>query len=105
MSEPNDSGARVCIVGGGGAGVEALLAYYHGIEERRAALPYDIDGLVIKVDDLASREKLAQPDKDGRLPELAELIQSLKGDLWELSDTLTAQYLSHIMTARLMSSY
>jgi uncharacterized circularly permuted ATP-grasp superfamily protein/uncharacterized alpha-E superfamily protein len=54
---------------------------------------------------LASREELAQADKEGRLPALAELIQHLKGDLFELSDTLTAQYLSHIMTARLTSSF
>jgi hypothetical protein len=39
------------------------------------------------------------------MPALAELIQTLKGDLYELSDTLTAQYLSHIMTARLTSSF
>ncbi len=54
---------------------------------------------------LASRVELAQPDQSGRLPALAELIQILKGDLYELSDTLTAQYLSHIMAARLTSSF
>jgi uncharacterized circularly permuted ATP-grasp superfamily protein/uncharacterized alpha-E superfamily protein len=54
---------------------------------------------------LAGREELSQADEDGHLPALAELIQELKGDLYELSDTLTAQYLSHIMTARLTSSF
>jgi uncharacterized alpha-E superfamily protein len=54
---------------------------------------------------LASRDELAQVDAEGHLPALSELIQHLKADLYELSDTLTAQYLSHIMTARLTSSF
>jgi uncharacterized alpha-E superfamily protein len=54
---------------------------------------------------LASRDELAQPDDGGHLPALADLIQTLKADLYELSDTLTAQYLSHIMTAHLTSSF
>lgn len=39
------------------------------------------------------------------LPALAALIQQWKADLHELSDTLTAQYLSHGMSARLTSSF
>ncbi|WPZ13051.1 NAD-dependent DNA ligase LigA [Nitratireductor rhodophyticola] len=37
---------------------EALLAQYRMIEERRATLPYDIDGVVYKVDDLALQQRL-----------------------------------------------
>ena len=37
---------------------EELLAHYRAIEARRAALPYDIDGVVYKVDDLRFQERL-----------------------------------------------
>ncbi len=35
-----------------------LLRHYHDIESRRASLPYDIDGVVYKVDSLALQERL-----------------------------------------------
>ena len=38
--------------------VEALLDHYRRIEHERAALPYDIDGVVYKVDDLAYQARL-----------------------------------------------
>ncbi|WP_158808801.1 NAD-dependent DNA ligase LigA [Beijerinckia sp. L45] len=37
---------------------EALLAQYRAIEAQRAALPYDIDGVVYKVDSIALQERL-----------------------------------------------
>ncbi len=37
---------------------EALLAHYRKIEEQRATLGYDIDGVVYKVDDLALQRRL-----------------------------------------------
>ncbi len=37
---------------------EELIAQYRRIEEMRAALPYDIDGVVYKVDSLALQERL-----------------------------------------------
>lgn len=37
---------------------EGLLAHYHDIEEERATLGYDIDGVVYKVDDLALQARL-----------------------------------------------
>lgn len=39
-------------------GVAGLLAYYREIGERRASLPFQIDGVVYKVDDLAAQERL-----------------------------------------------
>jgi DNA ligase (NAD+) len=39
-------------------GLEGLLAYYGRIGERRATLPYDIDGVVYKVDDLEAQRRL-----------------------------------------------
>ncbi|GAB4359302.1 MAG: NAD-dependent DNA ligase LigA [Gammaproteobacteria bacterium] len=40
------------------AGVEGCLAYYREILERREALPYEIDGVVYKVDDLELQRRL-----------------------------------------------
>src|ERR1700691_6033647 len=37
---------------------EELLRHYHDIESRRASLPYDIDGVVYKVDSLALQDRL-----------------------------------------------
>ncbi|MGQ0696641.1 MAG: NAD-dependent DNA ligase LigA [Panacagrimonas sp.] len=39
-------------------GIEGCLAYYARMGERRARLPFDIDGVVYKLDDLAGREEL-----------------------------------------------
>lgn len=38
--------------------IDALLAHYADIEQRRATLGYDIDGVVYKVDDLALQQRL-----------------------------------------------
>jgi DNA ligase (NAD+) len=40
------------------SGVEGLLRYFAGIGARRAALPYDIDGVVYKVDAMADQQRL-----------------------------------------------
>ena len=37
---------------------DGLIAHYRLIEEKRASLPYDIDGVVYKVDDLALQRRL-----------------------------------------------
>ena len=39
-------------------GVEGLLEYYARVGAKRAALPYDIDGVVYKVNDLRAQERL-----------------------------------------------
>ncbi|WP_095590698.1 NAD-dependent DNA ligase LigA [Actibacterium ureilyticum] len=38
--------------------IDAILTHYAGIEEQRATLGYDIDGVVYKVDDLALQRRL-----------------------------------------------
>jgi DNA ligase (NAD+) len=47
-------------------GVEAALAYYNHIAAERAELPYDIDGVVYKVDDLALQERLGMVSRAPR---------------------------------------
>lgn len=47
-------------------GVEGCLAYYAQIGERRAQLPFDIDGVVYKLDDLAGREELGSVSRAPR---------------------------------------
>lgn len=47
-------------------GPEALLAAVEQMEAERAQLPFDIDGLVIKVNDIADQERLADRAKNPR---------------------------------------
>src|SRR3954470_15315341 len=45
------------------AGIDALLAFCREWQDQRAGLPFDTDGVVIKVDDLAVRERLGTTAK------------------------------------------
>jgi DNA ligase (NAD+) len=47
-------------------GVDQALAYYNEIAAERAELPYDIDGVVYKVDDLALQERLGMVSRAPR---------------------------------------
>jgi DNA ligase (NAD+) len=47
-------------------GVDAVLAYYCDIAEHRAALPYDIDGVVYKINDLALQNRLGMRSRAPR---------------------------------------
>ncbi len=47
------AGERRCVTG-----VAGLLGYYASIGAQRASLPYDIDGVVYKLDDLAAQQRL-----------------------------------------------
>jgi DNA ligase (NAD+) len=54
----NEWGLRTCPEGRLVSGVEGCLGYYRDIGARRAKLPYQIDGVVYKVDSRADQEKL-----------------------------------------------
>jgi DNA ligase (NAD+) len=47
-----NEGSQLC------EGLEATLAYYRALQERRAELPYDIDGVVYKVDWIDLQQRL-----------------------------------------------
>jgi DNA ligase (NAD+) len=54
----NSFGLRTCPLAKKVAGVEGCLEYYRDIGARRPKLPYQIDGVVYKVDSRADQEKL-----------------------------------------------
>jgi DNA ligase (NAD+) len=54
----NEWGLRTCPLGKLVSGVEGCLQYYRDIGARRGKLPYQIDGVVYKVDSRTDQEKL-----------------------------------------------
>jgi len=46
--------------------IDGCIAYYHQMDALRTALPYEIDGIVIKVDDLALQEELGAVSRSPR---------------------------------------
>ena len=69
----------------------------HSVEQRLALK-------VLTAVRLADVDVLTRRDNDGGLGPLGDLLAHLKTDLFDLSEALTAQYLSHLQTARLRSS-
>jgi DNA ligase (NAD+) len=49
-----------------GRGIEAAIAYHQKLEHQRHGLPYEIDGMVIKVDSLALQERLGTKARSPR---------------------------------------
>jgi DNA ligase (NAD+) len=47
-------------------GIEAAIQYHHDLEHQRHGLSYEIDGVVIKVDDLALQERLGTKARSPR---------------------------------------
>ncbi len=47
-------------------GIEAAISFYHEFQQMREELPYEADGIVIKVNDFASREKLGAVSRSPR---------------------------------------
>jgi len=50
-------------------------------------------------------EDLATRGNDGSLAGLEDLTKQLKTDLYDISDALTARYLSHLTASRLEPSF
>ena len=46
--------------------IEAVLDYYHELSQKRHQLPYDIDGVVVKVDSLLMQRRLGSTSKSPR---------------------------------------
>jgi len=42
------------------SGIDAVIAFHHRLEERREQIPYEMDGIVAKVDDLALQQELGR---------------------------------------------
>ncbi|MBK1691530.1 NAD-dependent DNA ligase LigA [Ectothiorhodospira mobilis] len=59
-------GLRVCPQRDVVTGVEGCLAYYRRMQEARGDLPYEIDGVVYKVDDLRLQRELGQVSRAPR---------------------------------------
>ncbi|MCG5535704.1 NAD-dependent DNA ligase LigA [Ectothiorhodospira mobilis] len=59
-------GLRVCPQRDVVPGVEGCLAYYRRMQEARGDLPYEIDGVVYKVDDLRLQRELGQVSRAPR---------------------------------------
>jgi DNA ligase (NAD+) len=49
-----------------GAGVEDMIAYHADLLDQRDDLPYEIDGVVIKLDDLAARDEVGETSRHPR---------------------------------------
>ena len=47
-------------------GIEGCIAYRHAVEKRRAEIPFDVDGIVAKLDRLALRERLGETSRATR---------------------------------------
>jgi DNA ligase (NAD+) len=60
LGVPVNPHARPC------ATIDDVIAFCHRWEERRDELDYEIDGIVVKVDDLAVQERLGSVGKDPR---------------------------------------
>lgn len=49
-----------------GVGIEAAIAFHHRLERQRQSLPYEIDGMVLKVDSLSLQERLGTKARSPR---------------------------------------
>jgi DNA ligase (NAD+) len=59
-------GLRVNPLIGQGRGISAAIAYHQDLEHQRHGLPYEIDGMVVKVDSLVLQERLGAKTRSPR---------------------------------------
>ena len=53
---------------------------------------------------VAPMAELSRRDKSGHMDALAELLEQLKDDMYDLSDALASHYLSPVVSSRFVSS-
>ncbi len=58
LNRLRDWGLRIAPLARRAGSVEEVLAYHREVDSKRDTLGYEIDGIVVKVDDLAARERL-----------------------------------------------
>ena len=68
--------------------VEELIKYYHQLEDSRGELPYEIDGLVIKVDDFLLQEKMGSRS---RTPRWAVAVKFKPEEAFTVLNDITVQ--------------
>jgi DNA ligase (NAD+) len=61
-----DWGLKICPLNSTGKDFAAVRSYHHRLGERRDDLDYEIDGIVVKVDDLALRQELGVRSRSPR---------------------------------------
>jgi len=64
---------------------------------------YEVAGRLLSSVRLAQAEDLATRDADGNMGALEELLGQIKTDLYDVSNALTARYLSHLTMSRMKS--
>jgi uncharacterized alpha-E superfamily protein len=89
--------------------VVTLLDHVENLPWRRSGetrpIEYEMASRIPDVIRRASMEDLATRDAQGNMGPLEELMGQLKTDLYDLSDALTARYLSHLTPSRLTTSF
>jgi len=88
--------------------LEALAHQFDAFGDHESAEHRRLEGLASKTLGeicVALTEELAQRDIEGRFTALESLLHQLKGNLFEFSEGLTAQYMSPAKASRLTSSW
>ncbi len=89
--------------------VVTLLDHVENLPWRRSGetrpIEYEMASRIPDVIRRAAMEDLATRDAQGNMGPLEELVGQLKADLYDLSDALTARYLSHLTPSRLTTSF
>lgn len=98
--EPN---ARRC------DGIDAALAHAEEWSERRTSLPYDTDGMVLKVDDLRAQQKLGFTAKAPRFAiaykfETEEAVTQVETIQWQVGRTGAVTPVAHLQPVELLGT-
>ncbi|MEO8098022.1 MAG: circularly permuted type 2 ATP-grasp protein [Acidobacteriota bacterium] len=84
--------------------LEALLGHLKKLpgysESTEMPLPEFLAAAALKKVTETSIAELSARDRDGNMPELEDFVRRLKGDLYDISDALTALHFSHLTSVR-----